>query len=141
MVTPLENQCHRQVYICTQIKSILILILFNEIFQKFKTYDLNLSATQCKSQAHGFAVTPVSVASMQQRHLADHFPAPLYLRTIQALDYRAWCTTVYRRLNTRIRASHELGGFWFFLVTQFFYGQTKTNTGTVSRPMSSGFSW
>ena len=42
---------------------------------------------------------------------------------------------------TRVRASHELGVFWMVLVMHSFYGQTKTNTGRVSRLMSSGFSW
>ena len=42
---------------------------------------------------------------------------------------------------TRVRASHELGGFWRLSVTHFFYGQIKANTGRVSRPMSIGFSW
>ena len=44
-------------------------------------------------------------------------------------------------LVTRVRASHELGGFWTLLVMHYFYGESKTNTGRVSTPMSSGLSW
>ena len=42
---------------------------------------------------------------------------------------------------TRVRASHELGGFRRALVTHYFYRQTKTNTGKLSGPVPSGFSW
>ena len=42
-------------------------------------------------------------------------------------------------LLTHVRVSHELGGFCRVFVTHYFYGKPKTNTGKVSRPMSSGF--
>ena len=45
------------------------------------------------------------------------------------------------RVSHELRTSHELRVFWRVLVTHSFYGQTKANTGGVSRSMSSGFSW
>ena len=41
-------------------------------------------------------------------------------------------------MDTRVRASHELGGFWRVLVTHYFYRESKTNTGKVSRPEMGG---
>ena len=39
--------------------------------------------------------------------------------------------------DTSVRASNKLGGIWRVMVTHSFYGETKTNRGKVSRPMSS----
>ena len=44
-------------------------------------------------------------------------------------------------LHTCFRTSHELGGFKRIFVRHYFYGESKMNTGKVSRLVSSGFSW
>ena len=68
----------------------------------------------------------------------------LYCQTASKLNVLQHCLSICSLMHlsaTRVRASHELGGFWRVLVTHYFYGESKTNTGRVSRPMSNGFSW